>query len=122
VSHQRVGEWNQALERLEAAMSNSRQGDFPAWQMLFDLTLRKITDALKDLKVFADLMSPTAGADPPTSAANSARPLLLVNAVHEAIAVLEKTKHSFRSKELGELRKKLASLVDSREEPPPALR
>jgi CheY-like chemotaxis protein len=116
VNHHRIEEWNQALARLETAMKTSRQTDFPAWQMLFDLTLRNITDALKDLRVFADIMSPGPSTEPPTPAANAARPLLLLNAVHEAIDVLEKTKHSFRSKELGELRKKLASLVETREE------
>jgi DNA-binding NtrC family response regulator len=33
------------------------------------------------------------------------------DAIAETIAVLEKTKHSFRSKELGELRKRLQQLV-----------
>lgn len=41
----------------------------------------------------------------------SARPLLLVDAVRETIQILERTKASFKSRELAELRKKLEGLV-----------
>jgi hypothetical protein len=41
----------------------------------------------------------------------SARPLVLVNALRETIAVLGKTKSSFKSKELAELRRKLEGLI-----------
>ena len=43
----------------------------------------------------------------------SARPLVLVDAVRETIQVLERTKTSFKSRELAELRKKLEFLVKS---------
>lgn len=41
----------------------------------------------------------------------TARPLLLVEAIRETIHTLEQTKGSFKSRELGELRKKLEHLV-----------
>ena len=41
----------------------------------------------------------------------SSRPLVLLEALRDTIAVLEKTKSSFKSKELGDLRVRLEQLV-----------
>ncbi len=43
----------------------------------------------------------------------AARPFVLLDAVRETIQVLETTRHSFKSRELGDLRKKLEFLVKS---------
>jgi hypothetical protein len=43
-------------------------------------------------------------------------PLLLIEALRDAIAVLEKTKDSFRSRDLGDLRHRLEELLETSRE------
>lgn len=62
------------------------------------LGLKTILDALSQQKHAAEMMK-------------SAQPPLLVNAIWETINVLEHTRASFKSKELGALRQKLEGLV-----------
>ena len=111
VNHQRIAEWNLALEQIEASMKTSRQREAPPWQTLLDLTLRNVTDAATDLRVFAECTAQQQGPNDKGALMDSARPLLLLNALRETITVLEKTRSSFKSKDLGDLRRKLESLL-----------
>ena len=113
VNHLRIAEWNRVLEELKAALQTTRNADASLWLTLFDLTLRNIGGTLLDLKALAEAI---AGAPPPGVGAkwgDAAGPVVLVQALRETISVLEKTRSSFRSKELGELRKKLEDLLET---------
>ena len=115
VSQSRIEEWNRALAQMTEAMRSRRlPGDTP-WRSLFEMTLSNIAGALSDLRVFADLSASSNGSGGAEEPLDAAQPMVLVNALRETIAVLERTKHSFRSKELGELRKKLELLVKGNE-------
>lgn len=114
INHQRIAEWNRALEQIEASMKRTRQAEATPWQTLMDLTLRNITDAATDLRVFAEFTARQHPADAKDEALDTARPLQLLNALRETIAVLEKTRSSFKSKDLGELRRKLEALLETR--------
>ena len=111
-SHQRIQEWTRALEEVNNAIQSSRQTAAAPWQTLFDLTLTNISASLDDLRVFAGQLGDTQSAQPDAEPAQSARPVLLLNALRDTIAVLEKTRSSFRSKDLGELRARLETLVE----------
>ena len=73
--------------------------------------MRNVTDAATDLRVFAECTAQQQGPNDKGALMDSARPLLLLNALRETITVLEKTRSSFKSKDLGDLRRKLESLL-----------
>lgn len=110
-NHQRVDEWNRALARIEATVKDSRPGDRPPWEGLLDLTLRNITHSLADLRLFTEIVARQQGSDANETLAESIRPVEMAQALRETIAVLEKTRTAFKSKDLGALRKKLQTLV-----------
>jgi DNA-binding response OmpR family regulator len=109
----RMEKWSRDLSVLRERIGQVRSRDAAAWETLMDLTLQNIAESLQDVRTFAEVAaqqkSPGAAAGPARVASG---PLLLVGAVRETIAVLEKTKGAFKSKELGELRKRLELLVD----------
>jgi DNA-binding NtrC family response regulator len=113
INHQRIAEWNRNLAQIENNMKQPPRRGAPPWRALLDLTMRNITDAAADLRVFAELVSQQQDPEAEGEATDSARPLLLLKALRETIDVLEKTRSSFKSKDLGELRRKLEALVQS---------
>jgi hypothetical protein len=74
------------------------------------VTYRNILEALLGLKT---LMEHSLSTPPPASQSepHGATPLLLIDALRDAIEVLEKTKDAFRSRELGDLRHRLEDLL-----------
>jgi response regulator RpfG family c-di-GMP phosphodiesterase len=76
-----------------------------------DLTFQNITGALFDLKHLTETLTTNRSPRETCHLFNCPRLSILTDALMETIAVLEKTKSSFKSKELGELRKKLEKLV-----------
>jgi DNA-binding response OmpR family regulator len=113
INHQRIAEWNRALDQLETSLKHSRQPEATPWQTLLELTLRNITDAATDLRVFAEFTARHPGPEAQGEPLDAARPLQLLNALRETITVLEKTRSAFKSKDLGELRHKLETLLKS---------
>jgi CheY-like chemotaxis protein len=77
----------------------------------FDLTVQNVAASLLDMRQLFETMSKSSGESSDQEWLQSSRPLILINALRETIAVLAKTKSSFKSKELAELRRKLESLV-----------
>jgi CheY-like chemotaxis protein len=74
------------------------------------ITYRNVLDSLLCLKTVMECSLPTQ----PQTAQNGSRaggPLLLIEALRDAIDVLEKTKDAFRSRELGDLRHRLEDLL-----------
>ena len=102
--------WTEELASFEENMGGA-PGASPGDAMpnYLRITLRNLMVQLADLDRFlaASRRQPFLG---------DTRQLNLVAAIRRTIEVLEKTRHSFKSKELGELRRQLQSLVP-REEP-----
>jgi DNA-binding response OmpR family regulator len=111
-NRQRVKTWCEELEQIELVMRSSSfsNADMP-WQAFLKLTLQNIMAALMDLKMFTEAFVQQQDPEVAKQLLDSSRPLLLLDAIRETIAVLEKSRGSFKSKELGDLRKKLENLI-----------
>ena len=84
------------------------------------LSMQHLLVSINDLR---NLVEMVAARDEPEAARlrlASSRPFLLLDAMRETIRVLERTKTSFKSRELAELRHKLESLLGSEAELPAA--
>jgi DNA-binding response OmpR family regulator len=112
-SQDRTEKWSRDLDVIRERIGQVRSRDTAAWETLMDLTLQNIAGSLQDVRTFADLMAQQkAGPETAALARTAGGPMVLVNAVRETISVLEKTKGAFKSKELGDLRKRLELLLD----------
>jgi CheY-like chemotaxis protein len=100
------------LKRIETAFRGTEGSDPKAsLGAFFDLTMQNIAASLLDMRQIFETMVQTSDRGPDAEWLQSARPLVLVNILRETIAVLAKTKSSFKSKELAELRRKLESAL-----------
>lgn len=110
---ERLLSWCHSLDSLRSALRTPGMGS--EWaeprQAYLTLSINHIIESLLDLRAFTEhLVEP----DAPATVARrleSSRPLVLLEALRDTIAVLEKTKSSFKSKELGDLRVRLEQLV-----------
>lgn len=109
----RLQEYRAGLLNIEAAGAAARGGvSAPSLQAFVGLTLRNIVDGLSTLQALAE----PGGADSLTPRSSSLGPQLsreMRSVLREAVATLERTKTAFKSKDLGELRKKLDSLLNA---------
>lgn len=80
-------------------------------QAFLDLTLQNAAQSLLDLRRLMDALRSQPQREHGKEWLRASRPVVLLEALWETIAVLERTKSSFKSKELGQLRKKLEGLV-----------
>lgn len=107
-SRARLGDWERDLQQLETLMANVRSAsDANSAGAFLDLTLRHMMSSLLDLREVVGVL-----ATAPTGA-ESVRALELSKAVQETVEVLERTKRLFKSKDLGELRQKLESVLSA---------
>lgn len=104
-SRQRLAEWAKDLEKIEQALrvTPPSKSATPLKSYL-GVTLQNLLLILGDWKTVMDASG---------SAAESAGQGPVVAALRETIEVLQKTKQSFKSRELGDLRKKLEELLES---------
>ncbi len=103
-SEQRIRLWSQDIARVRELLQRAPDAASGA-QSYVGLTLGNLIAAVSDFAEVADLM---ARSDAHKKQVDSAA---MMNALKETISVLENTRHLFKSKELGALRKKLESLV-----------
>ncbi len=108
----RTEKLNRDLTIIRNRIGQVRSRDAVAWDTLMDLTLQNIAESLQDIRTFAEVASHQKNRSEPPPARSASGPLVLVSAVRETISVLEKTKGAFKSRELGDLRKRLEFLVD----------
>jgi DNA-binding response OmpR family regulator len=100
------------LKQIETSLSVPTKDNSKASMMAFmDLTMQNVAASLLDLRQLFEMLAPASEQMQGNEWLQSARPLILINALRETIGVLAKTKGSFKSKELAELRRKLESLV-----------
>ncbi len=111
-NRQRLKNWCDELEQIEKVMQGTSlsSGEMP-WQAFLKLTLQNIMAALVDLKMFTEAFVQQQNPEVAKQLLDSSRPLLLLDAIRETISVLEKSRGAFKSKELGDLRKKLENLI-----------
>ncbi|MFT3781285.1 MAG: response regulator [Nibricoccus sp.] len=82
-------------------------------EMLFtyvSLAFDSAAESLQDMKTLLNAALSEGGLDVAEQFRQS-RPAALVGAIHEAIQVIDRTRHSFKSKELAALRQKLESVL-----------
>lgn len=100
----RIKVWSEDITKIRELLH--RAPDAPVGlQSYLTLTLSNLVAALGD---FAEVTEVIARADPHKKRVESAA---LVKALQETVGVLENTRHLFKSKELGALRKKLEELL-----------
>ena len=102
----RIQHWDQELERLLRLLQQSPDSDRRAtMQSYVRLTLRQLIVGLVDLEHLLIHDGERLGTD------LAVEKQQLLNAVGKTISVLQKTKDHFKSKELGELRKELETII-----------
>ena len=107
----KIETWARDLAQIEDVLRNQPNGAPTATiESYLNSTLSNILSVLVDLKKFTEAIAA------PASHRKVLEQVTLHRALEETIAVLEKTKQSFKSKELGELRKRLEALLNT----PPA--
>ncbi len=105
------------LKDLTNIMESLRHGSHVATEkpmnVFLMVTYRNVLNSLLGLKTVIDHSISSSVCDNTRKESLPAghSPLLLVDALHETIGVLEKTKDAFRSRDLGDLRKKLEKLL-----------
>lgn len=112
-------ESRQALERTRARLDRwredvdelSRTGPGLGSDAFVALTLRNVAASLVDLKRMVDGLVRDDVPGDACQILNCPRGLALGEALQEAVSVLERTKQAFKSKELGDLRRKLELLL-----------
>jgi len=111
----RLSEWSADLERLKAMLTDTRgEAGNDSLGTFVSLSLRQVIEALVDLRLCLGALLKPEEVRRESELLGQARPLVLMEALREVVSVLEKTKASFKSKELGFLRRKLEGLIEGR--------
>lgn len=106
--------WTEDLARIDRQMQHARDAsESGAVGTFLDVSLHRLMASIADVREVVDVLARSPGG------AAEMRTHDLERAVFEAIAVLERTKRDFKSKELAELRQRLESLVSKPDEKPP---
>lgn len=103
-NHARISTWAEDIGRIERLLQRNADAE-PGIQSYLALTLGNLIASLND---FAEVAAAMAGTNAPQKRVET---VALTKALHETVAVLESTRHVFKSKELGALRKKLEELL-----------
>ncbi len=105
-NRQKIEAWSRDLAQIEEVLRNQPNGAAPATiESFLNTTLSNILSVLVDLKKFTEAVTTPGGQR------KVLEQVTLHRALEETIDVLERTKQSFKSKELGELRKRLEALL-----------
>lgn len=108
-NRQKIEAWSRDLAQIEEMLRNQPSGAAPAAiESFLNTTLSNILAVLVDLKKFTEAVTTPGGQR------KVLEQVTLHRALQETIDVLERTKQSFKSKELGELRKRLEALLHAK--------
>lgn len=111
-NRRRLQDFCSELERLESLMQSEPRGSASTLRNIFPgLIFQQIVNSLQDLELYTEAIAQKKNENS-ASGSESAGPVELLCAVRETIAVLEKTKSAFKSKDLGNLRRNLEALVE----------
>lgn len=113
----RVEEWLDSVDMVESLMVRAATPDTQVpVETFLALTMRNIYGALEDLQRLVLAQSDHSHGDA-CHLMECPRPARMIDALKDTIAVLEKTKSAFKSKELGALRERLEALVAESQNP-----
>jgi DNA-binding response OmpR family regulator len=108
------------MRRLEeTGQSILRSGGQEALSTYLSLSMEHILTSITDLRNLIEAIIHREDASRASERLADSRPFILLNAVREAIHVLEHTKGAFKSRELADLRRKLEALLTA-DRPAPA--
>lgn len=111
-TRKRLREWCNDLDNIKKTISRkSENATSVAINTFFELTLRNVVDSLIDLKHLTDELSMQSDEQYVCNLLDCPSLTALKGGLSETVKVLEKTKNSFKSKDLGELRKKLETII-----------
>lgn len=111
-NRQRVQDWCHQLEQIESVTRTTQNNALQTpWNAFVTMTLQNIVESLLDLKRFSDLIGPDKTDAPAVPWREASQSTVLLQAIKETIEVLEKSRNQFKSKELGELRRRLENLL-----------
>jgi response regulator RpfG family c-di-GMP phosphodiesterase len=112
-SSKRIQEWSAELGELAAGMGKSGVSGAVSVQLMVGVVLGRMGETLLDLKHLVDMSTPGKGVD--ICALQSCPRLeLYERIIKEGIETLERTKGSFKSRELGDLRLKLEQTIEGK--------
>jgi DNA-binding NtrC family response regulator len=112
----RLDNWQQNLRQIETTMSGTaplRTDASGSINAFLQLTHANILQTFGDLLNVAQALTTKAPTAVVCHLMDCPRLTLFANAIDDAVKTLERTKSSFKSKELGELRKRLEDLLES---------
>jgi len=110
-TERRLRDWRREFENL-APLKEPAAASPPSIDVFLSLTLRNVMASLTDLDQLGRALSGKPVTEHPCQLMNCPRGAQLQQAVQETIEVLEQTKSAFKSKQLGDLRKKLELLME----------
>jgi YesN/AraC family two-component response regulator len=106
--------WYEGSEDIEKLLKDEHpERFFVSFNSFLELTFQNIVGALSDLKHLAANLAAHDGRKEPCHLLNCPTLKTLSDGLAETIDALEKSKSSFKSKELGAIRKKLEEIVNS---------
>ncbi len=111
-TRKRLREWCNDLDNIKKSISRkSENATSVAINTFFELTLRNVVDSLMDLKHMTDELSMQSDEQYVCNLLDCPSLTTLKSGLSDTVEVLKKTKNSFKSKDLGELRKKLETII-----------
>jgi DNA-binding response OmpR family regulator len=109
----RLEQWTLELSGVEVALrSDTAEAHQQSIDAFLSVTFRNMVGSLTDILRIAQVATGQTVAPEACHLLNCPRHARLMDAINDAIGSLEKTKTSFKSRELGELRRTLQSVVD----------
>jgi len=111
---QRLQYWYEDSEDIEKILKDEPPDRFVvSFNSFLELIFQNIVGALSDLKNLAANLAAHDGQKVTCHLLNCPTLEILTDSLEETIDVLQKSKSSFKSKELGEVRKKLEEIVNT---------
>jgi len=112
---QRLQYWYESLGSIEELLKNdSQEAILVSLDTFLELTFQNIVDAVSDLKHVIAVLAEQTKDKQPCHLFNCPRLESLTNGLAETVNVLKGTKSAFKSKNLGEIRRKLEVLIQSK--------
>jgi hypothetical protein len=112
-TRERLQNWQNEVVNLEQVLKETSNGRFSvSIKDFLNLNFRNVVGALTDIKHVTEITTTKDIDLPACHLLNCPRLAELTGAMEDTIQVLEKTKRAFKSKDLGELRKKLEELMN----------
>ena len=112
-SRRRLYEYFEHLRTFQGTLATMAPEDAVQVDDYVTLTMNQVVGGLMDLYRLTASLTDRDGAKPPCELLHCPRLHGLAAAMEDAVSVLEETKRAFKSKELGELRKRLQSTLDA---------